>query len=162
MMMMMMKEKEGLEDKMGCDQTGDLDRDDDYDTDYDDQDDDNMMIPGDNNDDQDDDERGEGRVEDKMGCDQTGDLDGAFVPPLSDHPCLQCPALSSTNRTQPNHNVLEHFRPPLFTMSQHKLYRTKSYHIIPHMIKYPCLQCTLQTFPPHVAIQRSKADHIVG
>ena len=109
-----------------------------------------------------DDEGGGEGVEDKMGCDQTGDLDGAFVPPLSDHPCLQCPALSSTNRTQPNHNVLEHCRPPLFTMSQHKLYRTKSYHIIPHMRKYPCLQCTLQTFPPHVAIQRSKADHIVG
>ena len=29
-----------------------------------------------------------------MGCDQTEDLDGAFVPPLSDHPCLQCPAPS--------------------------------------------------------------------
>ena len=115
---------------MGCDQTGDLDGDDD-------QDDDNN-----------DDDEGEGRVEDKMGCDQTGDLDGAFVPPLSDHPCLQCPALSSTNRTQPNHispYCLQYYTNKVnSTMSGpvYKPYTTKPYKNKPYRTKpyYSCLQ----------------------
>ena len=52
-----------------------------------DHDDDADHDDADHDDDYGDDEKG---LEDKMGCDQTEDLDGAFVPPLSDHPCLQC------------------------------------------------------------------------
>ena len=95
-----------------------------------------MMTPGDNNDDQDDDERGEG-LEDKMGCDQTGDLDGAFVPPLSDHPCLQCPALSSTNRTQPNRTKTNRTVPNHITLAyndQHNQYCTIRNHTISNII----------------------------
>ena len=62
------------------------------------------------------DEEGRG-VEDKMGCDQTEDLDGAFVPPLSDHPCLQC-------RLYKPYKIVSHCfsLPTLYLHSYHNTY----------------------------------------
>ena len=130
-----------------------------------DHDDDADIDDADHDDDCGDDEKG---LEDKMGCDQTEDLDGAFVPPLSDHPCLQCPALS-TNRTKfvlkTNHNVQNHMLWYLVynveTLQTTPVYnapiQTLSYYIIPHITTYPCPQRPLQT----LQIQRSKAHHIL-
>ena len=73
---------------------------------------------GEDDDDEDDDVDEEGRgVEDKMGCDQTEDLDGAFVPPLSDHPCLQC-------RLYKPYKIISHCfsLPKLYVHSYHNTY----------------------------------------